>query len=160
MKHAWLVVPLAIGAILGWWRHQRALPDAADSSDTLAPNLSRSSHPEHAPAPRPPVLPEDRRASRPELRGGVVRDPHAATYSAAQLYKAGGGTHAEIYASEPRNPAWADRREKEIAEYPRAEILQVDPDAKVEVDCRTSSCRVRIRSRNPQLVAQDRKSVV
>lgn len=101
----------------------------------------------------PPELPPNSPAERCEP--SVPSDPtdvNAPDYNAARAYEANRGNMQEIYAQEPRVEPWASDRERDVLEYTRDDVLAVDRDAKLEMDCRTSSCRIRIYSKDPHLV--------
>lgn len=72
-------------------------------------------------------------------------------YTAARVYETTRGDMQEVYATEARTEPWATVREREVISYAERDIHEVDPDAKIEIDCRTSSCRIRIYSEKPHL---------
>lgn len=56
------------------------------------------------------------------------------------------GSAQEIYAKEGRVDAWAAQRERDLADFSMDDLRLVDPDVALEVECRQSSCRVRLYS--------------
>ena len=73
-------------------------------------------------------------------------------YTAARAYELLRGNIQEIYAAEERSEPWATERGTAIVDYTKQDIQNVDPRSKVEIDCRTSSCRIRIYSEDLRLV--------
>lgn len=84
----------------------------------------------------------------------LVRDPSSPHYDAVRLLEAGIGDIQDIYADEPRTEPWASERERAALEYVRQDLLRIDPDARLEADCRTSSCRFRIYSKDARLTSE------
>jgi hypothetical protein len=80
-------------------------------------------------------------------------DPHHPSYTAALAYEATLRSIPEIYAGEPRDEKWASEREHAILDYTSKDVTDLDPNARTEIDCRTSSCRIRIYSEDPHLVS-------
>jgi hypothetical protein len=73
-------------------------------------------------------------------------------YTAAGAFELTHHNMQEVYAAEARTEPWATRREAAILDYTRTDILEADPAAKIDMDCRTSSCRIRIWSDDIRLV--------
>jgi hypothetical protein len=92
-----------------------------------------------------PVLSEPRELDKP-TGDPTSLDPRSPAYTAAMAFKATGANMQEIYVDEPRIEPWASDRERAIVAHAEADVLALDPKAKLEADCRASSCRVRIYS--------------
>lgn len=73
-------------------------------------------------------------------------------YTAARVYEMTLGNIQEVYAAEERSEPWATEREKAILDYTERDVTAVDPSARIEIDCRTSSCRIRVYSEVKHLV--------
>ncbi|HWU87454.1 MAG TPA: hypothetical protein VN253_09270 [Kofleriaceae bacterium] len=86
--------------------------------------------------------------------GAPQVDPRLPGYDALAAFDLRGGGGADVLAlfrDEPRDPTWASEREADIVDQALPEFLDVDRDARMDVECHTATCRVRIHSRNPVL---------
>ncbi|HWU86329.1 MAG TPA: hypothetical protein VN253_03615 [Kofleriaceae bacterium] len=89
--------------------------------------------------------------------GAPQVDPRQPGYDALAAFDLRGGGPGDVLAlfkDEPRDPAWAPERENDIVSQARSEFRDVDSDARMEVECRTAICRVRVHSRSPLLIRQ------
>jgi hypothetical protein len=84
----------------------------------------------------------------------LIRDPLDPDYDAAKLFNFVSGSPVEFFAKEPRDEAWAPQREKDIEDMTMPAFHDADPDAKIEVECHTGSCRVSVHSRNKYLTSE------
>ncbi|MCW5806993.1 MAG: hypothetical protein KIT31_31830 [Deltaproteobacteria bacterium] len=82
----------------------------------------------------------------------AVLGPLVDSSSSSDRFEATFRSMQEQYAEEARDEAWAREREDAILAYTQRDILDLDRDARVELDCRTSACRIRIWSEDPHLV--------
>lgn len=120
-----------------------ALPaDQARLGAAFATASTQAAPPRSARAPRQ-LLADD----------SAVADPHHPGYTAALAYEATLRNIQEIYAGEPRDEKWASERERAILDYTSKDVTDLDPNARTEIDCRTSSCRIRIYSEEPHLIS-------
>jgi hypothetical protein len=130
------------------------------------PAVERPAEAPRAPAPRPeprlPPVPRSRPvADLPPLFRAMIGapqvDPHRPGYDALAAFDLRGGGGADVLAlfrAEPRDPAWAPEREADIVDQALSEFLDADRDARMEVECRTATCRVRVYSSNPVITRQ------
>jgi hypothetical protein len=81
----------------------------------------------------------------------LERDPRSPDYDAAKLYGAGERNVLDFFAAEPRDPTWAPERERDLMDIVPPRMKEVDQDAKIEVECHTATCRVRVHSRDKAL---------
>jgi hypothetical protein len=81
----------------------------------------------------------------------IIRDPSDPYYDAAKLFGFVGGSPIDFFAKEPRDNVWAPQREKDIVELALPAFREVDPNAQIDVECHTGSCRVTVHSRNKYL---------
>lgn len=86
--------------------------------------------------------------------GPLERDPRGRGYDAARLFNLHIGDAKGIFDAEPRVEAWARQREADIVASALSELQHADPDVRMEVECRTGTCRVRVHSRKPFLTDQ------
>lgn len=150
---AGLVATLAIGLTAAYLTRDRAANDAPPSEATAAslPAVERSSAASTAPVAQA-VAPGARTVGSAERP--LERDPRKPGYSAARIYGIRMDGAREIFEAEPRDPVWAKQRETDVADAALNELKQVDPEVKMEVECRTGTCRVRVHSRIPYLTDQ------
>lgn len=79
--------------------------------------------------------------------GAVSDDPRAPEYDASRIvFDRFHGYADALWAAEPTDAIWAPHRADQLRKYTEADIAAVDPDARVEIECHTASCRVRIYS--------------
>jgi hypothetical protein len=82
-----------------------------------------------------------------QLLGSPQIDPRQPGYDPVAAYQLGGeGNVLRLFLSEPRDEAWASQREADIASFVLPELQTADPEAQLEVECRTATCRLRRRS--------------
>ncbi|HWU88313.1 MAG TPA: hypothetical protein VN253_13600 [Kofleriaceae bacterium] len=129
------------------------------AAETRQPHRSPSaptpiSEPALPPAPRlPPVLDILPPVFR-SMIGSPQVDPRQPGYDAKAAFDLRGGGPGDVLAlfhDEPRDPFWAPERETDIASQALSEFLDADRDARMEIECHTAICRVRVHSRNPLL---------
>ncbi|HEY0480342.1 MAG TPA: hypothetical protein VGD37_22640 [Kofleriaceae bacterium] len=101
-----------------------------------------TANPSGAPDPARPAA----RDARP-----LVRDPRKPGYDAARLFGARLDDARSIFEAEPRDDRWAGPREEGIERASLDAFKSVDPHARMEVECRTGTCRVRVFSKLPYL---------
>lgn len=150
-----LGVALLAGLAVAWFWARRDRPALQEAAAPTGPGANLVEEPtaprgsgRQASIPRPP-------GSRPPVDGaGAPPRRDEPGDSAYGIYAAGGRHPRELYADERRTEPWATRRANELLAYPSDDIRRVDPDAKVEVDCRTSSCRIRVYSKSPFLISE------
>lgn len=144
---------LGLGLVIAF---TRGAPSA--QPDQITPTVRRS-EPSHAPvtaAPRSPTLPllpapapSAPKATIPpafrDLLGSPQIDPRAPDYEPVAAYELmGGGNVRNLFLSEPRADPWASEREADLVSLVLPEWQAVDPDARVEAECRTATCRIRL----------------
>jgi hypothetical protein len=149
---------LAFGVAAAWWTSASppgrppeapAPPEAGAAPRALVetPAVSRGAHDragtEVARAP-----------AAVEPAGPLERDPRGRGYDAARLFNLHIGDARGIFDAEPRVEAWARQREADIVAAALSELQRADPDVRMEVECRTGTCRVRVHSRNTYLTDQ------
>lgn len=79
-----------------------------------------------------------------DLPRGLEKNPARPTYDAVALRR-GGASSLEIFAREPRDESWANAMEAVVRTGVREDLRHGAAAAALEsVECRTSSCRVRI----------------
>ncbi|HLL21819.1 MAG TPA: hypothetical protein VK427_06800 [Kofleriaceae bacterium] len=98
-----------------------------------------------------PVAASGSSCSRKAFPPGHTLERDNSAYTAARAYETTRGQMDEVFANELRNADWASEREHQIASYTRRDILAVDPNAKMDVECKSSSCRIRIGSESRYL---------
>ncbi|HEU0034576.1 MAG TPA: hypothetical protein VFQ53_28325 [Kofleriaceae bacterium] len=76
----------------------------------------------------------------------VQRDPRARDYDAARLYATSWSDGQGIFQAEPRKEPWASQREQQVRDAITDAFRSVDEDAQISVECRTSTCSVRVDS--------------
>lgn len=76
----------------------------------------------------------------------LERDPLSPDYDARKLFGAIGGNVMEFFAAEPRDESWAPEREDDLKRLALPRLREVDPDAKMDVECHTGVCRVSVHS--------------
>jgi hypothetical protein len=156
---AWLagsVGAVALGLLAAWLtRTPGARSDATGVvASTPRARLAPSSSPAVA-APRSATVPSVSATAAPqahEAEGPVERDPRHPRYDAARLFSLRLDGAKEIFTAEPRDEAWARRRESGIVDATLGELKRADPDVRMEVECHTGTCRVRVHSKNPFLI--------
>jgi hypothetical protein len=151
-----VVVVAGLGLFIAWMTRPRgevasapvALPSrAAVSAETPTP----------APTPARQVVAEPTSAAQPSAATGerpyvpIERDPRAPGYDAARVYGLRLDGADLLFQSEPRDQAWAGPRETGIAKFALPELQKIDPDVRMETECHTAVCRVRIHSKNKYL---------
>jgi hypothetical protein len=86
------------------------------------------------------------------LIGSPQIDPRKPGYDPVAAYELmGGGNVRGLFVSEPRADPWAGEREADLARLILPELQAVDPDVRVEAECRTATCRLRLYSQMPAL---------
>jgi hypothetical protein len=147
---------LSTGLLVAWWwssakgnsAHEDAMPRSAAS---VAPANSRSiplAATEGSPAEGSGSACEGEKIFPARHR----KESATLTQTAASAYEMSRGRMPEIYAAEARAEPWATRREHEMLSYTEQDIRNVDPNARTEVECHASSCRIRIYSEKTHLV--------
>jgi hypothetical protein len=107
-----------------------APPSARSSDGRQPPRLARSSDPDT-------IL--------------VPRDPRSPDYDANKLLHASAGPPTGLFAAEPRDQAWAAEREDVVQTLVLRRLREVDPDAKMDIECHTAICVVHVDSHNKAL---------
>jgi hypothetical protein len=162
-KHTWAVLATAlfVGLVLAWAVTRRmrrpASPGVSQVGASVADrqaarDLARRDESSPVPGVGSPA-PREQRDHGMYASLGRPQDEKPVT-PAARVHAEGGRSAQEIYADEPRQDAWASQRGAELLAYAKADVLAVDPDAKLDVDCRTSSCKIRLQSNNKLLNAR------
>lgn len=153
-----LVGAVILGALLGWrLRSNREPVPRSAATESHIPQMgfgktgSESRH-ERAEMPPHPVA----QINHPNgiMLNDLSRiDPAHSLYTAAGAYEATHRNIQEIYSAESRKEPWASERERAILDYTNKDVSELDPKSRTEIECRTSSCRVRIYSEDPHLIS-------
>lgn len=153
-------VVVVAGLAIAWLTR----PTVPEHDDVPGPSAAppRGAPGMHAPPPpRPtqaPVLEAVRVSPPPALPAPAdapsQRTPRRASFDAVRLYETQGGDVLALFAAEPRDEAWAQEREGDIVSQALPEFQDVDHDVRVEVECHTATCRVRVHSRKPILTEE------
>jgi hypothetical protein len=142
---AWMLVPRATATEprKGTARESGPLVGTVGKSEGAKPQAGTAEG-------RRPMMADDDVPGVIDDHGPLVRDPRAPGYDGARLvFGAFHGYADALWKSEPRLEPWAGRREASMIDYSRDDVAAADPDARVEVDCHASTCRVRVFSDSP-----------
>lgn len=137
--------------------------DLAPEASAPATGPPPAAAPRAGPAPRSGRLPSvpTAKPSPPDtdpttrafggLLGSPQTDPRQPDYDPVAAYQLGGeGNVMRLFDSEPRDEAWASEREADISSFLRRDMQAADPEAILDVECRTATCRLRRRSPTAQ----------
>lgn len=119
-----------------------ATPGPAEQRSPDPPSPARSS----TPAPRPVLVMSSVASDHLDSA-----DPASPDYDAAATFNARPGPPDALFAREPRDESWATARETAIRDMVLANVRAVDQDAVFDVECRTATCLVHLRTQNPML---------
>ena len=147
---------LVLGVAVAWWTRASLGGGLPVAPGPPAPGASPRPTPLEIPAVARSVIdgagPELARVPDAEdPTGPLERDPRGRGYDAARLYNLRIGDARGIFEAEPRVEAWATQREADIVASALSALQHADPDVRMEVECRTGTCRVRVHSRRPSL---------
>ena len=151
----------AVAVVLGiaWLPRSGQRPGSRERPGTRDPPAAPSPSP-HAPAApwraaaRVPVVEEPVPPAPPAPDPSARLDPRHPDYNAVWWYESRGRDVLDLFAGEPRDEAWAQEREGDIVSQALPELQDADRDVRVEVECRTATCRVRVYSWKPMLTEE------
>lgn len=151
-----------VGAVVVWWlRTERGrTPDARPPASLVPSRTARAGDlPTNANnAKKLTIRTSGDVGSDPLALSGsdrpIIRDPTSPDYDAGRLYAVSWSDGEGIFKAEPRREPWASDREYEFNDAIADELRSVDPDAKVEITCHTSSCVVHVSSTKAMLVEE------
>jgi hypothetical protein len=147
------LLPIAVIAFAGaigiaWLQRSRPTESHDTRGPSAAPILRAPGDPRVTPWHPPPWAPAAEDDASPPLppSATALRDPRPPSYDAVQLYERHGRDVLDLFAAEPRDEAWAQEREGDIVSQALPELQDADHDVRVEVECHTATCRVRVYS--------------
>lgn len=158
----WMVVVSAVvlGLAVAWLTRERrearsvSDPEAIASGRAGAPVAAKGATPASNAAPVEAVQQPQPPASDPpqaQATSPIQRDPRGPGYDPARLFRLRGGDAENLYNVEPRDEAFASRREAELKDVGLTAMRIADPKVRLEVECRTAICKVRVYSKKQLL---------
>ena len=153
----WALALVAIVTLVAGLSVTRRAPSAQHEPAVVTMTKPPRRERESSPVARGPSVPS-RPGTEPRLElparsysieRPVERDPRKPGYDAARVVELNERSPTDLFAAEPRVEPWATEREGDIISLALPEFRDVDHDARIEVDCHTGICRVRVHSSRP-----------